>query len=73
MLLRLMPHRGGDGTVCGIISMNDTGSDILSLFLSDLQLLRTYKGTVAGLGLLGSSVQMVQQTFAQRLRWKFGW
>jgi hypothetical protein len=36
MLLRLTPALGGDGTVCGIIAMNDTGSDILSLFTTDL-------------------------------------
>ncbi len=40
MLLRLMPHRGGDGKVHGIIVMNVTGSDILSLFDSDLQYLK---------------------------------
>jgi hypothetical protein len=32
-----MPQRGGDGTVHGIIAMNDTGSNILSLFHSDIQ------------------------------------
>jgi hypothetical protein len=36
MLLRLTPAFGGDGTTCGIIAMNDTGSDILSLFTTDL-------------------------------------
>ena len=36
MLLRLTPALGGDGTVCGIIAMNDTGSDMLTLFDSDL-------------------------------------
>ena len=36
MLLRLIPALGGDGTVCGIIAMNDTGSDMLSLFTTDL-------------------------------------
>jgi hypothetical protein len=36
MLLRLTPTLGGDGTVYGIIAMNDTGSDILSLFTIDL-------------------------------------
>ncbi|KAI9779342.1 MAG: hypothetical protein M1839_007450 [Geoglossum umbratile] len=36
MLVRLAPHRGGDGTVHGIIAMNDTGSDILMLFDIDM-------------------------------------
>ena len=40
MLLRLIPELGGDGTVCGIIAMNDTGSDVLSLFTTDLPYLR---------------------------------
>jgi hypothetical protein len=39
MLLRLMPQFGGDGTVHGIIAMNDTGSDALTLFDTDLPLL----------------------------------
>src|SRR5580700_6139265 len=39
-----MPHRGGDGTVHRIIAMNDTGSDILSLFHSDLQCLGDTQG-----------------------------
>ncbi|KIN00500.1 hypothetical protein OIDMADRAFT_19556 [Oidiodendron maius Zn] len=36
MLLRLTPELGGDGTEYGIIAMNDTGSDILSLFTTDI-------------------------------------
>jgi hypothetical protein len=44
MLLRLMPHRGGDGTVYGIIVMNNTGSDVLSLFYSDMQHLGNIQG-----------------------------
>ena len=36
MLLRLTPEFGGDGTVHGIIAMNDTGSDMLTLFNTDL-------------------------------------
>jgi hypothetical protein len=44
MLLRLMPYEGGDGTVYGLIAMNDTGSDILSLFHSDLQYLGNIQG-----------------------------
>ena len=36
MQLRLTPEFGGDGTIHGIIAMNDTGSDILTLFDTDL-------------------------------------
>jgi hypothetical protein len=36
MLLRLTPGHGGDGTVYGIIAINDTGSDMLTLFNTDL-------------------------------------
>ena len=39
MLLRLTPELGGDGTVRGIIALNDTGSDILTLFDTDLPFL----------------------------------
>jgi hypothetical protein len=46
MLLRLIPHRGGDGTTYGIIAMNDTGSDILSLFDTDMP----HLGNVQGYG-----------------------
>ena len=35
MLLQLIPELGRDGTVCGIIAMNDTGSDALTLFTAD--------------------------------------
>jgi hypothetical protein len=44
MLLRLMPHRGGDGKVRGIIAMDDTGSDMLSLFHSDVHYLGNTQG-----------------------------
>ena len=44
MLLRLTPGRGGDGTVHGIIAMNDTGSDMMTLFTTDLQLLGNIQG-----------------------------
>jgi len=47
-----MPHLGGDGTVHGIIAMNDTGSDILSLFHSDLQHLGNIQGYAGGLGVI---------------------
>jgi hypothetical protein len=36
MLLRLIPAHGGDGTIYGIIAINDTGSDMLTLFTTDL-------------------------------------
>ncbi|KAI9768354.1 MAG: hypothetical protein M1840_004962 [Geoglossum simile] len=44
MLLRLTPQRGGDGTVHGIIAMNDTGSGLLSLFDTDMQHLGNFWG-----------------------------
>ncbi len=47
-----MPHRGGDGTVHGIIAMNDTGSDILSLFYSDLQYLGNTQGYTGWRGVI---------------------
>jgi hypothetical protein len=53
MLLRLMPHRGGDGTVHGIIAMNDTGSDILTLFHSDMQHLGNIQGYTGWRGPIG--------------------
>jgi hypothetical protein len=36
MLLRLIPTYRGNETTIGIIAMNDTGSDILTLFITDL-------------------------------------
>jgi hypothetical protein len=36
MLVRLIPEQGGDGTTYGIIAMNDTGSDVLTLFDIDM-------------------------------------
>jgi hypothetical protein len=50
MLLRLIPDRGGDGTVQGIIAMNDTGSDILSLFNTDMPYLGNLQGYTGWLG-----------------------
>ena len=35
MLLRLTPELGVDRTVYSIIAMNNTGSDMLSLFTTD--------------------------------------
>lgn len=52
MLLRLIPNRGGDGTVHGIIAMNDTGSDVLSLFYSDLQYLGNRQGYTGWRGVI---------------------
>jgi hypothetical protein len=43
---------GGDGTVRGIIAMNDTGSDILSLFNSDLQHLGNIQGYTGWRGVI---------------------
>ena len=40
MQVRLIPALGGDGTTHGIITMNDTGSDILTLYDADF----TYLG-----------------------------
>ncbi len=42
MLVRLIPALGGDGTTHGIITMNDTGSDMLTLYTSDLMHLGNY-------------------------------
>jgi len=44
MLLRLTPAFGGDGTVHGIIAMNDTGSNYLTLFNTDLALFGNIHG-----------------------------
>jgi hypothetical protein len=44
VLLKLIPGRGGDGTVDGIIAMNDTGSDMLMLFTTDLTRLENTQG-----------------------------
>jgi hypothetical protein len=44
MLIRLIPAYGGDGTVYHIIVMNDTGSNTLKLFTTDLQRLGNRQG-----------------------------
>lgn len=44
MLVRLIPAHGGDGTIHGIIAMNDTGSDMLTLFNTDLDALGNMQG-----------------------------
>jgi hypothetical protein len=43
-LLRLTPGRGGDGFGHGIIAMSDTGSDMMTLFTTDLPLLGNIQG-----------------------------
>jgi hypothetical protein len=53
MLLRLTPGLGGDGTIIGIIAMNDTGSDILTLFNTDLLALGNTQGYHGWLGRTG--------------------
>jgi len=54
MLLRLTPMYGGDGTECGIIALNDTGSDVLSLFDTDLPFLGVWiQGYLGWQGLVG--------------------
>jgi len=50
MLLRLIPDQGGDGTVYGIIAMNDTRSDILSLFDTDMLHLGNLQGYAGFVG-----------------------
>jgi hypothetical protein len=44
MLLRLTPDRGGDGTVHAITAMNDTGSNILTVFDTDMLYLGNLQG-----------------------------
>jgi hypothetical protein len=44
MLVRLIPDQGGDGSVCGIIAMNDTGSNVLTLFDTDMPHLGNLQG-----------------------------
>jgi hypothetical protein len=50
MLLRLPLQRGGDGTTCGITVMNTTGSDILSLFDTDMQHVGSFQEYTGQLG-----------------------
>jgi hypothetical protein len=50
MLLRLTPLQGGDGTTCGIIAMNDTGSDILTIFDTDRPFLGNMQAYFGWLG-----------------------
>jgi hypothetical protein len=44
MLIRLAPAFGGDGTTCGAIAMNDTGSDIMTVFQTDFARLGNTQG-----------------------------
>lgn len=55
MLLRLILHLGGDGTVCGVIAMNDTGSEILTIFDVDLPFLGNLQGYAGWDGLVAIS------------------
>lgn len=50
MLLRLIPEFGGDRTTHGIIAMNDTGSDLLTLFDDDFPFLGNTVGYSGWLG-----------------------
>jgi hypothetical protein len=43
MLLGLIPGLGGDGTRYGVIAMNDTGSDVLTIFDVEMPLLGIYQ------------------------------
>jgi hypothetical protein len=44
MLLRLILELGGDGTIWGIIAMNNTESDVLTIFDAEMQHLGIYQG-----------------------------
>jgi hypothetical protein len=55
MLLRLLPEQGGDGTISGIIVMNDTGSDVLTLFNTDLAELGNIQAYAGWLGMAAIS------------------
>lgn len=53
MHLRLIPELGGDGTFCGIIALNDTGSNVLTIFTTDFPHLgntQRYNGGLLGHG-----------------------
>ncbi|KAI9768493.1 MAG: hypothetical protein M1840_004903 [Geoglossum simile] len=50
MLARLIPELGGDGTIHGLIALNDTGSDILTLFDTDMACLGNAQGYGAWVG-----------------------
>jgi hypothetical protein len=43
MKVRLAPRSGGDGTRHDISDLNDTGSDLLTLFYTDLMRMRPYQ------------------------------
>lgn len=67
MLLRLIPNLGGDGTTCGVIAMNDTGSDVLTLFSTDLLYLGHTPGYNGWLGTAGITDASGNTTFLPRL------
>jgi hypothetical protein len=68
MLLRLIPDQGGDGTVHGIIAMNDTRSDILSLFNTDMPHLGNLQGYAGFVGNVAWSDWIVEEAMVQPLR-----
>src|SRR2546421_7435169 len=55
MLLRLTRGVGGDGTVCGIIPLNDTGSDIMTTDFPHLGDIQGYAGWLAPMGIIDAS------------------
>jgi hypothetical protein len=50
MSVRLTPQRGGDGTVYRIIVINDTGSNLLTLFDTDMSSLGNFQGYTGWIG-----------------------
>jgi hypothetical protein len=50
MLLRLTLGLGGDGTIWNVIAINDTGSDVLTIFNMNMQHLGIYQGYAGWLG-----------------------
>jgi hypothetical protein len=65
MLLRLTPALEGDKTVCGIIAMNDTSSNILSHFTTDFQgFARVF------IGLAKSGGEGEEEAFVRELEWR---
>ena len=55
MLVRLTPALGGDGTVCGIVFLNDTGSDFLMLATTLLGNVQGYTGHLQPSGILDAN------------------
>ncbi|KAI9781392.1 MAG: hypothetical protein M1839_005986 [Geoglossum umbratile] len=50
IIMKLTPGLGGDGTVYGITAMNDTGSDVLTIFDVEMPHLGIYQGYAGWLG-----------------------